>query len=166
MGFKRFIEKPILEKDFLNVMGNVLNDYSLHFLSYEEQNYTMQAAEPKIYYNSTQTKNSTFSKDSIFLSGNRKSESSRIMLDDILYLELLNKIIRIHFENGSTKTMRTSLKYFKDRLPKEKFQKINRNTIINIDKMMKMNKSKIILKGEIELETSRVFKQNVRQFLE
>ncbi len=157
LGFFDFLTNPITPEDFHNIMGKILNTYIPS--NQQKTEYSDIAAEDEPLYNSKLLEKALFTKESIFLNGNRKKESMRILFDDVEFLDSNKNQVIIHFENGSTKTMKTSLKYFQEKLPKEKFQKINKNTIINLDKIVKIiKKDKVLIKNNI-FKVSRSFKK-------
>lgn len=157
LGFYDFLINPISAEDFHNIMGKILNTHNPN--SRRKNEYSEIAAEDEPLYNSKLLEKALFTKESIFLNGNRKKESMRISFDNVEYLNTIKNEVHIHFENGSIKTMKTSLRYFQEKLPKERFQKINKNTIINLDKVTKIMKQDRILVNEKIFKVSRSFKK-------
>lgn len=158
MGFYDFLVKPLQTEDFQNIIGKILNTY---IPKNKLKTFYPMVAEDAPLYNNKILEKAQFSKESIFLKGNRKRESLRILFDDVEYLNVMNHEVVIHFENGTTKTMRTSLKYFQEKLPSSKFQKINKNTIINLDKIEKIIKNnKLLIHGK-SFDVTRSFKKTL-----
>lgn len=157
LGFFDFLVNPIMPEDFHNIMGKILNTYNP--TNRRKNDYYTIAAEDTPLYNSKLLEKALFTKESIFLNGNRKKESMRILFDNVEFLDTKENEVSIHFENGSTKKMKTSLRYFQEKLPKEKFQKINKNTIINLDKVAKVMKKDRVLINNNVFKVSRSFKK-------
>lgn len=162
-GFFDFLITPIQKKDFMPVIGKILNFYGEVLIS--KKSFFNEAAENPIVYNNRILEKASFTKDFIFLDGNRKRESLRICLDEVIYIALNHRDTVFIFENGNRKTMKTTLKYLQNKLPNDKFQKINRSIIVNIDKIDKyMKNDKIMISNEI-FSVSRNFKRELLQKL-
>lgn len=164
VGFFDFITTPVEKDELLIVMGKVLNTYGTYNYVFREK--VLEANENEIPYNKSSLEKSLFTKDSMFLNGRRKSESMRIAFDDVQYVKLIDGKIVLFFENGSTKQLHTTLKYFQKKLPSEKFQKINRNVIVNIDKVTKISPKDEIWVGMQPLKVSRSFRKSLRKTLD
>lgn len=163
-GFFDFLFSPIVKEDLYHVIGKALNTYGTYnFLSREK---ALEVNENEILYNKALLEKTLFTKDSMFLNGQRKSDSLRISFDDVLYLKLDRGNIILYFENGTTKQLHTTLKYFQKKLPKEKFQKINRNIIVNVDKVTRITKNDELLVGTVSLKVSRSFKKTLKTVLD
>ena len=126
-GFFDFLFSPIEKDELYNVVGKALNTYGTYNFIYHEK--ALEANDDEVLYNKSLIEKSLFTKDSMFLNGPRKSDSLRISFDDVLYLKLDRGNIILYFENGTTKQIRSTLKYFQKKLPREKFQKINRKML-------------------------------------
>ncbi len=163
-GFFDFLLSPIQKEELYNVVGKALNTYGTYnFLCREK---ALEANENEILYNKTLLEKTLFTKDSMFLNGPRKSDSLRISFDDVLYLKLEQGNTILYFENGTTKQLHTTLKYFQKKLPSEKFQKINRNIIVNIDKVSRISKNEEVWIGTQPLKVSRSFKKTLKAVLD
>ena len=162
-GFFDFLVMPIQKKDFMPVIAKILNFYG-EVISSQKPFYS-EAAENPITYNNRILEKASFTKDYIFLEGNRKREALRICFDDVKYIALNHAESVFFFENGNRKTVKTTLKYLQDKLPSDKFQKINRSIIVNIDKISKYMKNDKILIGDEVMVVSRNFKRELKQKL-
>ena len=163
-GFFDFLLCGVGKLDLFSVIGKVLNTYGI--CNYLLRDKSLEAGESEVLYNKTLLDKSLFTKESMFLNGKKRSDSLRISFDEILYLELIPGNIVLHFENGTTKQMQTTLKYFQKKLPKEKFQKINRNIIVNIDKVTRISNSDEIWIGTQSMKVSRSFKKPLKALLD
>lgn len=161
LGFFDFLTCPISAEDFHNIMGKILNTYIPNPHNRRKNEYYDIAAEDDPLYNSKLLERALFTKDYIFLNGNKKKESMRISFDDVEFLDTKKNEVCIHFENGTTKTMKTSLRYFQSKLPKERFQKINKGTIVNLDKVIKIMKRDRLLVNDKAFKISRSFKKEL-----
>ena len=163
-GFFDFLLSPIEKEELYNVVGKALNTYGTYNFLYPEK--ALEANENEILYNKTLLEKTLFTKDSMFLNGPRKSDSLRISFDDVLYLKLEQGNIILFFENGTTKQIHSTLKYFQKKLPSDKFQKINRNYIVNIDKVSRVTKKEELWVGTQSLKVSRSFKKTLKMVLD
>jgi hypothetical protein len=158
-GFFDLIFTPITEKQCLNVMGKIWNIYSEYQIPKREH---LPVASEKFYtdeYARLSKLNS--SKDFLFLKKN--DESNRINLDDVAFLFRNKHEICFHFDNGTERHTLSTLKYYQQRLPCEKFQKINRETIVNIDKVTKILKPNKIVVANHLFSISRSFKKELKE---
>jgi len=163
-GFFDFLVSPIEKDELYNVVGKALNTYGTYnFLSREK---ALEANENEILYNKSLLEKTLFTKDSMFLNGQRKSDSTRISFDDVQYLKLDQGNIILFFENGTTRQLHTTLKYFQKKLPREKFQKINRNYIVNVDKVSRVTNNDELWIGSKVMKVSRSFKKTVKAVLD
>jgi len=163
-GFFDFLVTPIEKDELYNVVGKALNTYGTYNFIYREK--ALEANENEILYNKSLLEKTLFTKDSMFLNGQRKSDSLRISFDDVLYLKLDQGNIILFFENGTTKQLRTTLKYFQKKLPHEKFQKINRNYIVNVDKISRITNNDEVWIGTKVMKVSRSFKKTMKTALD
>lgn len=156
-GINDFLFLPITEKNVRAIIGKILNICNNYGNTSQE---LPVAAEPAATYNMQQLAKSVFTNKSMFFNGGRKTESIRILFNDVLYIKSNGKQLEIFYENGVQKFINTSLQKFYVKLPKDKFQKINRCVIVNIDKVTKIIKqNKIIIGTECFTITRSFIKQ-------
>lgn len=151
LGFSDFIFTPIEKDNVQNVMGKFLNLYEL--LSGNGENYPM-AGENRIQYNGPDLRFQT-SKDFIFIN-DRKNGYCRVFCDEILYAQSVGNEIRVVKENGGSVYDKKNLKGFIQQLPPQKFLKINRSTVINIQKVNRIDRKSITI-GNMVFRVTRTF---------
>ncbi len=85
----------------------------------------------------------------------------QVLFDEILYIEGLKDYIKIYTESGGGKPILTlmSMKAIEDKLPGKEFQRVHRSFIVNISKVRKINKNRIII-GEKEIPIGETYRQN------
>ena len=157
MGFFEIFYAPYEEMELNSIMGKILNIYCSYN---KEQPLSSYVREYDITYNNYMNKT-----DSLFIMGTRNEESSRIYFNDVLYLSKVGNYVCVNFTDGSKKYYRSNLKLFHKRFPSSKFVKINRSTVVNIEKVIKIVKSKVILVNNEEFEVSRSFKKQFKAFI-
>lgn len=160
IGIFDIIFTPIEEKQCFNVLGKIMNIYS----TYNQTKERLTIAEETLAYNEYNQRTNMV-KEFIFLKKN--DESTRININDIAFLTRKSNQITFQFDNGSRKQIKKSLKHYQNLLPEEQFQKINKETIINLDKVTKLiNSDKIVVSNQIFQITRsflKPFKEKIRQ---
>jgi DNA-binding LytR/AlgR family response regulator len=73
--------------------------------------------------------------------------------------------ISVHFEDGSSRSFRGNLKMFHKKFPNSKFKKVNKSVVVNMDKVVGMNKNRIKINEETHFEVSRSFKKPIKEII-
>ena len=102
---------------------------------------------------------------SVFIIGTRNEESIRIVFDNVLYFKKVGNQVCVYFENGFRKYFRSNLKMFQSKFPKNKFQKINRSVVVNMDKVTGVIKNRVLINDNATFELSRSFKKTFKGML-
>lgn len=159
LGFSDFIFSPIHKDNVQNVMGKFLN---LHEYLSGTKDLEMLAAESGISYNEPDLSFQT-NKDFIFIN-DRKNGYCRVFCDEILYAQSVGNEIRVTKENGGAVYDKKNLKNFIKQLPPHKFLKINRSTVINIQKVNRIDRKNVTIKNEIFRVTRSFYKPFSKYF--
>ncbi len=87
--------------------------------------------------------------DFIFVKADKKLV--RVNYDDVLYIEGLKDYVIIRMEKGRVITLQT-MKSLEDKLPRNRFQRIHRSYIVNLDKIQAIigNMVEVIEKGQVK----------------
>ena len=102
--------------------------------------------------------------DCIFLKTEYKI--ARIPIADILYVEAMSEYLRIHFCNGSRPiTALLSMKRMEERLPSTTFMRTHRSYIINLKKIIEVNKSHIVLGPTVSLPIGDLYKETFMNYI-
>ena len=90
----------------------------------------------------------------------------KIAIQDICYIEGMSEYLKLHLE-GQTKPIITllSMKLIEERLP-ENFMRIHRSYIVNLDKVIEVNKNRVILDSDTYLPIGDSYKEQFNQYLE
>jgi two-component system LytT family response regulator len=72
----------------------------------------------------------------------------RVSLPEVLFIEGMNDYVRIHLETGKPIMTLSSLKAMEEQLPSSKFMRIHRSWIINLEKIVQIEKGQAILTGK------------------
>lgn len=161
MGFFEIFYAPYDEGELNSIMGKILNIYC----SYNKAALSMPqyvAEDEGSYENGTAMDVSR----SLFIMGTRNEESTRVVFDDVMYLSKVGNYVCVNFIDKTKKYFRSNLKMFQKKFPSSQFIKINRSTVVNIDKVTKVFKNKVHINDESEFEISRSFRKEFRSVLE
>lgn len=148
-GFKvdavDYILKPISYDDFLRAVNRVKE--------------RMSTGVPA----GTATETVSMSKESLFVKSEYKLV--RIQLSDIKYIESANEYIQIHLENGKPITTLIRLKSIEAELPKDKFMRVHRSFIVNLDKVKIIDRNRIVF-DKVYIPVGDQYKDDFQKFVD
>ena len=122
-----YLRKPISKERFLNAVHKVLTNYKLkHEEDFDEGEF-------------------------IFVKSNLKKR--KVFLNDLRYIEALGDYVKLVTEHDALVVLST-MKAFEALLPKERFLRIHKSYIVNIDKVERYN-SKVVELDNQQLPLSR-----------
>lgn len=135
-------------------------DYLLKPISYIDFLNSATRAEAIINASSLDTISQS---DSFFVKSDYKLV--RIFYDDILYIEGLKDYVKIYLESSQRPVLSlTSMHAIESHLPTEKFQRIHRSYIVNMNKIKILERGHIIF-GEKRLPISDSYKEQVQNYI-
>ena len=158
MGFFEIFYSPYTERELNGIMGKILNIYSTY--NKIDQRILRRVEEDRLAYDADDRL-----RKSMFITGTRKEETSRIIFDNVLYIKKVGNQICVCYEDGSRKYFRSNLKVFSSKFPKSRFQKINRSVVVNLDKVTGVMKNHVIIANSVNFEVSRSFRKSFRERL-
>lgn len=139
-------------------------DYILKPISYSV--FLKSANKAKTWFELQQKQAETIqtTQDSLFV----KSEYKliRILLSDIKYIESANEYIQIHQINEKPVTTLIRLKSMEDQLPKDKFMRVHRSFIVNLDQVKVIERNRIIFDNKIHIPIGEQYKDNFQAFID
>lgn len=150
-GFSDFIFLPIEKDNVQNVMSKILNIHG-YLLSLTEHN--SQVHELPASYNEDRIAFQT-DKDFIFIQ-DKKNGYCRLFCDEILFAQSVGNEMRVVLEKGSPVYDKKNLKNFVKQLPASKFLKINRSTVVNCQKINRIDKKMVTIKNQ-SFKVTRTF---------
>ena len=90
----------------------------------------------------------------------------RISISDILYVEAMSEYLRIHFSNGARPvTALLSMKKMEERLPSNNFMRTHRSYIVNLKRIIEVNKSHIVMAPQVALPIGDLYKDTFMAYL-
>jgi DNA-binding LytR/AlgR family response regulator len=139
-------------------------DYILKPISYTV--FLKSANKAKTWFELNQQQSETIqtTQDSLFV----KSEYRmvRVFLSEISYIESSNEYIKIHLINGEPVTTLIRLKVMEEQLPKDKFMRVHRSFIVNLDRVKVIERNRIIFEPNIYIPVGEQYKENFQAFIE
>jgi DNA-binding LytR/AlgR family response regulator len=90
----------------------------------------------------------------------------RILLSDIKYIESSNEYIQIHLINDEPITTLIRLKVIEEQLPKDKFMRVHRSFIVNLDKVKVIERNRIIFDHNIYIPVGDQYKNSFQVFID
>jgi len=157
--FTTAYEKYALESYKLNAI-----DYLLKPFSYEEFLKAVQKARKQTELESNHYPSIEASSQFLFLKSEYKIR--RINFNDILYIEGLKDYIKV-YTTGEDKPVLSlnSMKSLEQKLPEDRFMRVHRSFIVNLEKIDTIERSRIIF-GKIYIPVSDQYKDKFQEYLD
>jgi len=139
-------------------------DYILKPISYAVFLKAANKAKTWFELNRKQTETIETTADCIFV----KSEYKliRIHLQEIKYIESSNEYIQIHLINDEPITTLIRLKTIEEQLPKDKFMRVHRSFIVNLDKVKVIERNRIIFDHNIFIPVGDQYRDSFQAFID
>ncbi len=157
--FTTAYEKYALEGYKLNAI-----DYLLKPFSYEEFLRAVQKARKQSELEASALPSLEANNQFLFLKSEYKIR--RINFNDILYIEGLKDYIKVYV-NGEEKPILSlnSMKAIEAKLPEDKFMRVHRSFIVNLEKIDTIERSRIVF-GKTYIPVSDQYKDKFQEFLD
>lgn len=139
-------------------------DYILKPISYDEFLRAVNKVRDRMTATAAATSETvTMNKESLFV----KSEYKliRIQLADIKYIESANEYIQIHLETEKPITTLVRLKTIEGELPKEKFMRVHRSFIVNLEKVKVIDRNRIVF-DKVYIPIGEQYKDEFQKFVD
>jgi len=139
-------------------------DYILKPISYAVFLKAANKAKTWFELNRKQTETIETTADCIFV----KSEYKliRIHLQEIKYIESSNEYIQIHLINDEPITTLIRLKTIEEQLPKDKFMRVHRSFIVNLDKVKVIERNRIVFDHNIFIPIGDQYRDSFQAFID
>lgn len=139
-------------------------DYILKPISYDVFLKSANKAKTWFELNRKQTETIETTPDYLFV----KSEYKliRILLSEIKYIESANEYIQIHLINDEPVTTLIRLKTMEEQLPKNKFMRVHRSFIVNLDRVKVVERGRIIFDQKVYVPIGEQYKDNFQAFID
>jgi len=138
-------------------------DYLLKPIGYNE--FLKSANKAKSYFEtvSAHTVMVANSKEYLFVKADYKIV--RISLNDIIYIEGMREYARIHLVNDKSIMPLISMHILEEQLPSDRFMRIHRSYIVNLQKITTVDHSRVVFEGKVYIPISEQYKESFQKFL-
>ncbi len=102
--------------------------------------------------------------DSLFVKSEYKM--IRIFFSEIKYIESSNEYIQIHLVNDEPVTTLIRLKVMEEQLPKDKFMRIHRSFIVNLERIKVIERNRIVFDRNVYIPVGEQYKENFQAFVD
>ena len=169
-GFKvnavDYLLKPFGLQDFMRAANRVkerISKEKLVISNYDNQTSADSADNSNHNYSLLPT-NSSLNDDTIFLKTDYRIV--KVAISDIRYVEAMSEYLKVWME-GDTKPIITllSMKKMEERLP-QNFMRIHRSYIINLNKILEVNKNRVIMDRDTYLPIGDMYKETFQNYLD
>lgn len=157
--FTTAYEKYAIEGFKLNAI-----DYLLKPFSYEEFLKAAGKARKQVELETSALPSIEANNQFLFLKSEYKIR--RINFNDILYIEGLKDYIKVYVTSDDKPVLSlNSIKALEQKLPEEKFMRVHRSFIVNLDKIDTIERSRIIF-GKVYIPVSDQYKDKFQEYLD
>lgn len=139
-------------------------DYILKPISYTSFLKTANKANTWFELNRKQTEPIQTTQDSLFVKSEYKM--IRIVFSEIKYIESSNEYIQIHLTNSEPVTTLIRLKVIEEQLPKDKFMRVHRSFIVNLDQIKMIERNRIVFDEKIYIPVGDQYKEHFQEFVD
>lgn len=139
-------------------------DYLMKPFSYEEFIAAVNKARKLISLEQQATTNIESNNQFLFLKSDYKIR--RINFNDILYIEGLKDYAKVYVQNNPKPVLSlTTLKLLETKLPPEKFMRVHRSFIVNLEKIDTIDRSRIVF-GKEYIPVGDQYKDRFQEYLD
>jgi two-component system LytT family response regulator len=89
----------------------------------------------------------------------------RISLNDIIYIEGMREYARIHLTTGKSVMPLVRMHSLEEQLPADRFMRVHRSYIVNLEKIISVENSRIVFDGKNIIPVSEQYKEFFNRFL-
>jgi DNA-binding LytR/AlgR family response regulator len=157
--FTTAFEKYALEGYKLEIV-----DYLLKPFSYEEFLTAVQKVQKLLRLEQKGVTKIEANNEFLFIKSDYKIK--RINFNDILYIEGLKDYVKVYTKNAAKPLLSlTSLKLLETKLPENKFMRVHRSFIVNLEKIDTIERSRIVF-GKEYIPVSDQYKDRSQEYLD
>lgn len=139
-------------------------DYLMKPFSYEEFLVAVNKVRKLLSLEQQAITNIESNNQFLFLKSDYKIR--RINFNDILYIEGLKDYVKVFIQNSPNPVLSlSSLKVLESRLPPEKFMRVHRSFIVNLEKIVTIERSRIVF-GKEYIPVGDQYKEKFQEFLD
>jgi len=139
-------------------------DYLLKPISYVD--FLKSANKVKSWIDTHRQKEDEVKSNKEFLFIKSEYKILRINFDDIKYIEGMSEYIKIHLVNSKPVMTLLSIKSIEEQLPPDRFMRVHRSYIVNLEKISVIERSRIIFDGNVYIPVSDQYKSKFQGYID
>ena len=86
-------------------------------------------------------------------------------MNDIIYIEGMREYVRIHLDSAKPLMPLISLRVLEEQLPSDRFMRVHRSYIVNLQKIGSVEHNRIVFDGKIYIPVSEQYKEAFQNYL-
>ena len=139
-------------------------DYLLKPISYPDFLRSAEKALARFRLQNTAGRDAALADRSLFVRSEYKT--LRVDMDDIIYIESMSEYVRIYTGDQRPVTTLGSLRSYEERLPAADFMRAHRSYIVNLHKIVAVERRSITLRGaSVTVPVGEMYEDNFRRYL-
>jgi two-component system LytT family response regulator len=139
-------------------------DYLLKPISYVD--FLKSANKVKSWFETHKQKSDEVKDKKDFLFIKSEYKILRINFDDIIYIEGMSEYIKIHLSDSKPVMTLLSMKFIEEQLPSDRFMRVHRSYIVNLKKILVIERNRIIFDGKVYIPISDQYKGKFQNFVD
>jgi len=139
-------------------------DYLLKPVSYVD--FLKSANKVKSWFDAHEQAPDEVKSDKDFLFIKSEYKIIRLNFNDIKYVEGMSEYIRIHLTGSKPVMTLLSMKAIEEQLPSERFMRVHRSYIVNLEKISVIERSRIVFEGNVYIPVSDQYKAKFQSFID
>jgi two-component system LytT family response regulator len=138
-------------------------DYLLKPIDYDV--FLKSAKRALEWFNLQEKKFAKIESNDTFLFIKSEYKILRINLSDIKYIEGMREYVRIHMTSQRPIMTIVSMKKIEEYLPQDKFMRVHRSYIVNLEKMTTIDRNRIVFDNNTYIPVSGQYNQKFQEYL-
>ena len=90
----------------------------------------------------------------------------KVKFDDIKYIQGMHEYVQIHFLNQKPIMTLISLKKLGVQLPEDKFMRVHKSYIVNLDHISAIERNRIVYENKVRIPVGESYKKNFQEFID
>jgi len=145
-------------------------DFLLKTVSYDDFKLAVSKAEKAAENRRNEMmqlpRSSKFENNGRFIFIKSEYKVMRINLDEIQFVESMREYVRFHVNDGRPIMSLLTIKAVENYLPKDRFMRVHRSYIVNLDKINVIERARIVFDGDTFIPISEQYKDRFQAYLD
>lgn len=138
-------------------------DYLLKPVGYNE--FLKSANKARSYFEASSPEPSKVGNPREYIFVKSDYKTVRVSVNDITYIEGMREYVRIHLESGKPLMPLISLRVLEEQLPSDRFMRVHRSYIVNLQKIVTIEHSRIVFDGKVYIPVSDQYKEQFNSYV-